>query len=1044
MSDRTLVDQDQRERFRTEWQRNFAVSANAGSGKTTAISERLAAMALTEDGASLLRKTAVVTFTRKAAAQIGQRSRGVLLRQLEAAGRGDLAPLDHLERAFFGTIHSFCLKLAQTYGQELGMNLNPTVLTDEEEAAYWEEFVEQDPMQFQALPESLLTAFLRHVPLEAIFDLAREMDQATARHFRRRVPGPPTGPDPRVLDEIRAVQPKQKRSLPAVQINQQRAEDWWRDYQTGTGFLPLAKPQGTAAGLPELFARFFAPLKSWLAEVAAVLAGELAERYRAWRFERGAQTYADQIDAAMAVLRDEPILDRIRAEGWRVILDEAQDTDPQQFAVLVEIARPPGSALGTWPGAGAGPRPGHFCLVGDGQQSIYGSRADIANFRRHVDAFGRGEGGELLKFHVTFRAPLAVIELLNASLPAGFDPAHPRNQGLPPEAGAPAPVLQVPYEPLAPGPNNVAGQIGRIPLTAPAPPPDGVEPWLAEEARQVAAFLRRTGPASVGAAQWGDVCVLAPRNAWLLTIRKEFEAAGLKVALQMRKNRNGDHPVYAWLSGLLAAVCDPDNTFEWVGVLREVFAVSDALLAVELRTKGGLHWEEPDTHPEPLRTALTTLRPFVLRANDEGVALEQFFVELISACGLPAKAGAVDPSGGLMAELERLQAEAAELGLTGASPRDWLRELLAQLEAGRPAGKPTPDAVNLLTAHSAKGLEWPVVIPLGLWRGLEPNPERGLRLLHDREAGARVFFDHESLPADTREARERERQRELVRLLYVTLTRARRSLVLPWGEGFGGKPRQESFASLWAIDLSGVEAVPEKVASPAIPLSAEVAAELPSPVEPTSEKSDGGSVPLPARVLPHQLAHSPDVVRAQRHEAGVDVQLPAKPGLDPIDYGLWWHETMEFLPWQADELAIERYGQQALAKAAQLGCEERARDEWQRLRASPAWAELCHPRWTRLAELSVFAPLAAGQWIDGVMDLVLHDATARRVWVIDWKTNRFQPGENADQLLERLAKEYQPQLSAYGESLQQLFADCEVRRWLYASAAGRWCEVESS
>src|SRR5436305_5059314 len=115
-----LVDHAARERFRLEWDANFAVTANAGSGKTTAISERLAALALAPDGAERLRKTAVVTYTKKAAAQIGQRARQVLLGRIAEQGSTDLAPLDHLERAFFGTIHSFCLKLAQTHGQTIG------------------------------------------------------------------------------------------------------------------------------------------------------------------------------------------------------------------------------------------------------------------------------------------------------------------------------------------------------------------------------------------------------------------------------------------------------------------------------------------------------------------------------------------------------------------------------------------------------------------------------------------------------------------------------------------------------------------------------------------------------------------------------------------------------------------------------------------------------------------------------------------------------------------------------------------------------------
>ena len=123
------LDQAARERFRIEWQRNFAVSANAGSGKTTAISERLAAMALDPGAAPELRRTAVVTYTLKAAEEIGVRARERLLRRLEERGPGaDLAPLEHLERTFFGTLHSFCLKLAREHGQEAGLDLAPEVL----------------------------------------------------------------------------------------------------------------------------------------------------------------------------------------------------------------------------------------------------------------------------------------------------------------------------------------------------------------------------------------------------------------------------------------------------------------------------------------------------------------------------------------------------------------------------------------------------------------------------------------------------------------------------------------------------------------------------------------------------------------------------------------------------------------------------------------------------------------------------------------------------------------------------------------------------
>ena len=1029
-----LVDQAARDRFRLEWNRNFVVSANAGSGKTTAVSERLAELALAPGGADLLRRTAVVTFTRKAAAQIGQRSRAVLQRRLAEEGHTDFTPLDHLERAFTGTIHSFCLLLAQRHGQLLGINLNPTVVeSTEREETLWEEFLEQDSMQFSSLDPGQVEAFLRHTPLASIFGLARDLGREEAQRLLGRPPAPrPPEPSAVVLQQILDAKSKGSGVAP-LQRNKQTAVEWRRRFREETSYLPFPVPQGKAAGIVELYAGYFAQLKSWLAAAGGVLAAELALRYRRWRAERGVQTYADQIEAALAVLRDGPTLERIRAEDWRVILDEAQDTDPQQFAVLVEITRPSGAERGTWPaGGGEPPRPGRFCMVGDAQQSIYGSRADIRNFSAHLDVFARGAGGERLTFSVTFRAPERAISLLNATLPAAFGSGREHNLGLPPADGAPAPRLQVTYEPLAAGPHNEAGAVSVLPLPA-HPEKMRVEARLAVEARALAVWLVRHGPAGVGARSWGEICILAPRNDWLLTVRRELEAAHLRTALQMRKNRSGDNPAYAWTVGLLAAVCDPANTFEWVGVLREVFAVSDALLALELRSAGGrIHPDDPERHAEPLRSALATLQALANRVDAEGVTLADFAHELIRASGLEAKARAADASGGLAAELSRLAAGAAELGLTGAGPREWLAELLAGLESGRPSGRPEPDAINLLTAHSTKGLEWPVVIPVGLWRKIGKYEDTGFRLVEQPASSPMVYFDGASLPDSVRESRERERQRELVRLLYVTLTRAKRNLVLPWAADFGAA-EAGSFLELWGADLATLPLLE----APSAPADGEsMAPEESTPPLTGDLLTTAPVISFPRRVLPHQLAGHADVPRGSLHESGTE-QPAARDATDPLAYGTWWHLTMEFLPWSRQQ-DPEPYLKKAMQEARLEGFGERAARELDLLLRTDAWQSLRAARWQVQTEVSLLAPHAADAWVDGVVDLVAHDQAAGELLVVDWKTNQLRPGESPNQLLDRLKGEYEAQLGAYQTCLAPFFTGQTVRLALYATTIGQW------
>jgi ATP-dependent helicase/nuclease subunit A len=1033
-------DQAARDRFTYEWGVNFAVAANAGSGKTTAISERLAAISLSERGGELLARTAVVTYTKKAAAQIEQRARSVLLGRMADAGASDAAPLARLDRAFFGTIHSFCLLLARRHGSPLGIHLNPTIVEDRDDAC-WHEFLEQDPMTFASLGPGHVAAFLRHASLDVIFNLAQMLDRTTARRLRDRPPAPnPPAPSAAALDGILAATARKGAGADALARNKETAQAWLKAFSQGPERLPIPAAEGRAGKIDQLYRRFFAPLKRWLADTGAVLAAELALRYQEWRLDRGIQTYADQIETATSLLQDGAMLERIRAEEWRVILDEAQDADPKQFEVMVEIARPPGAKLGTWPGRGApGPRPGHFCLVGDAQQGIYASRADIRNFVDHVEAFTSGDGSERLTFDVTFRVPRRIVRLLNGTLPEAFGVGRTFNFGLPPAEGAPAPFLQVPYEPLAPGPANIEGGAWRLPLT-----PARIvgtklkaDRRLADEARQVARFLKQGGPLSVGAADWGSICVIMPRTAWLPIIRDEFEAAGLKTALQMRRNRNGDNPVYAWLCGLLAVACDPDNTFEWVGVLREVFAVSDAVIAEAVRGGKALRWDEPEDYPDAVAEALGVLAPFIARVDDEGGSLGRFAQDLAAACGLGRRARLVDPEGGLEDELARLLAHADERGAEGAGPREWLRDLLAAIDGFRASGRPESEAVNLITSHSAKGLEWPVVIPIGLWRKAGYEREHGLRILSDGTERPLVVLDNEGVDEDTSESRDRERLREMVRLLYVTLTRSRTALVIPWAEPMGIET--DSFAGLWDLDPSTLDPLPgEAGAGAPVPLAA---APAPEPAGAGPMETPARAPNLPKRVLPHQLSTAPDPIRALLHESGADGPPPVRDGPDPLDYGLWWHETVEGFPWEGAPEAVAVHGALALAQAADQGFEARGREEWERFLASEPCRLIRETRWARLAEAGILAPFRDGEWIDGVIDLILHDRAGREVWIVDWKTNRRNGAEDEAALLGRLAATYEGQLAAYGACASAFFPECRIRLWVYSTVAGAWSSV---
>jgi len=78
----------------------------------------------------------VLTYTNRAADEMQQRTQQ---RILESGLRLEI--VEAFNRAFFGTIHSFCVKLLTAHGHHLGLPGDLELITDDEEL--WSQFVQQ-------------------------------------------------------------------------------------------------------------------------------------------------------------------------------------------------------------------------------------------------------------------------------------------------------------------------------------------------------------------------------------------------------------------------------------------------------------------------------------------------------------------------------------------------------------------------------------------------------------------------------------------------------------------------------------------------------------------------------------------------------------------------------------------------------------------------------------------------------------------------------------------------------------------------------------
>ncbi len=323
-------DADLRERFANELDRNFSVVASAGSGKTMAITQRVLSIARSANAVELLPRLVVVTYANRAADEMQQRARQILL--VDNLG-ADVQTA--FSRGFFGTIHSFCMKLLTDYGHYLGLPAPLELLADDDDL--WREFVQGQTRLGHSLGPENRKALLRLVQARDLMELARRAGTET-------LSAPGLSPCPALdFTEVYA-----KTDSDAASKSQLELREWEKRYADNWEFLrwPVCFSAANSK-FTKLSQEKFSPLRKWICDLAACVATEVQRDYREFRLERGLVTYDDQVALARELLRHPVAGPRIREEKSCVILDEAQDTTPAQFSVLLESVPPP-SASGDW------------------------------------------------------------------------------------------------------------------------------------------------------------------------------------------------------------------------------------------------------------------------------------------------------------------------------------------------------------------------------------------------------------------------------------------------------------------------------------------------------------------------------------------------------------------------------------------------------------------------------------------------------------------------------------------------------------------------
>jgi ATP-dependent helicase/nuclease subunit A len=1008
-------DESVRARFASELDRNFSVVASAGSGKTTAITERILSIARSPNAVEILPRLVVVTFTNRAADEMQQRTRHALLQdnvrqEVQTA----------FNRAFFGTIHSFCMKLLTDFGHYLGLPAPLELVEDDEDL--WREFAQNQTRIGRSLGETDRAMLLRFVQARDLMELGRRARSAILQ-LPEMSPCPP-------LDLAEIYQQKDQKGRDNIAKSQAELREWEQRFAGDWEYLrwPVCFTAGNAR-FTELWHEKFASLRRWICDAATCVAAEVQRDYLNFRLDHGLVTYGDQIALAQELLQHTVAGQRIREESSRVILDEAQDTEPLQFSVLLEVTRPP-QAKGLWlQDRELGPRPGHFCMVGDFQQSIYWQRADLNYYRAVHEALISDKNGESLEFAVTFRLDQKQLDFVNET----FREILNNKDG------------QVRFVELHPRPGILPGKVIRVPLVAKGLLPEGKKLKDYQKARfeaeHLARWIKNAGLKKLSAHSWRQVAILCPRKAWLQTTAAALRRLGLPVAIQSENDVKGDSPAYAWLTALVTIMTDPLNAYEIVGVLREIFGASDHDLAVFSEgQKERFRIDEIVSATGRISSILHMLAE--IRHQAEGLALFDAVTLIIEQTRLRERLLLLPATefGDLGRELDALVAQAAEAEANGMILTEFAEQLRDDFTSLRAVRFSADDnAIQLITSHKAKGSEWQAVIVPFLARELRaPSPRYPELVKSPLDGELIVAFRKEDKSKDLKDGLERAEQQQLERLLYVATTRARHTLVVVLDQEIfsSSDGKLLKTAQLRRLirdkDFYSGEFDQHSSAIDEVHESSPI-------VEHASQKNGTKIEPLTSSEFKCAAKRASEFVRKIIPSA-LDLEVPAdmrtRSRFDtlPILYGRWWHKFLQRLDWKGGIESAQRLFEKELPTSPDS---KGAAKDWNATRRN-LFRAAAIAGFVASAE-TLFHAEFPFSWrrnnrsvLEGLIDLIMIDRKAGKCLLLDWKTNDVSPGD-----VEIFRETYRPQLAAYWKAVTEI-TGLNVQAGLFSTALGRF------
>jgi ATP-dependent helicase/nuclease subunit A len=787
-----------------------------------------------------------------------------------------------------------------------------------------------------------------------------------------------------------------------------------------------------------------------MAEYADLLAAGLsvgrdyAAAYHAAKRRIGAVDFDDLIDAAVALLRQDGMGDWVRFKldqaTDHVLIDEAQDTNLRQWAIVDAIASDFFSGFGT-----RGDKRRTLFTVGDYKQAIFGFQGtDPLNFRwaeRHFRDLADVTSDireieptpfEQLALTSSFRSTQPILDFVDAAI------------GVLPGAGLGVDDNQR-HASKVEGP----GQVNLWAPTLAGEEDEGEEGWVADAVRahatriaaQVRAWLDPNDPLMLESKgrplRPEDVMILVKRRGELASlIVARLYAEGVPVAGVDRLRLTAPLAVQDLLAAI-RFVLQPQDDLALASLLVSPLIgwSQDELMHAAMKRRGGL-WAHLQTTQPAERIA--PLNAMLRRADftTPYVFLEELLTgpldgrrKLIRRLGQEAR----DPIDELLnaaLEFERVSIPSLQRFL------DWFDR--GDVEIVRDPSQPM-DAVRVMTAHGAKGLQAPLVILADATADPEARPRSTLKWQADQGVELPVFRPRKEQRwgalADAVDAADARELAEHWRLFYVAATRAEERLEIAGALGprSKGVPSDNSWYAAAEAALTALGAAEREGEGEAARRSFAGHDPQPPVRARSSRAAEAGSVALP----PWARQRAPIEARPPRPLAPSSLGEDDVPDPPPsatmraaAERGRLIHDLFERLPGLAPDRRLPS-AERWLAAVGQV-TDASVRSEMiatvLAVLDDPAHAELFGAN--SLGEAPISAVVSGGYVIAGTVDRLLIEPD--RVRVIDFKTGRRVPGDLGDVPVFHLR-----QMSAYAEALRVIFPGRRIEAALLYTAAPR-------